>query len=167
MIALIAAKSRNNIIGKKGELPWRLSADLARFRALTKGYPVVMGRKTYESIVTARGGPLPDRTNIVLVRTGELLTQSHDTVVVHSIDEALMEARKHGTDTWIIGGGEIYRQALPFADHLYLTEVDIECEGDTYFPEYDPDEWKEVIREPHPADNENEFPYTFVVLTRK
>ncbi len=166
MISLIAAKSRNNVIGNNGALPWRLPADLARFRKLTAGHPAVMGRKTYESIVDVLGGPLPNRTNVLVTRDGESIAHHANVIVVHSIDDALVHAQQIDTEVWVIGGGEIYRQTLPFADRLYITEVDTECEGDAYFPDYTLADWKEISREEHMADEENEFNYTFVVLER-
>lgn len=167
MIALIAAKSRNNVIGIQGKLPWHLSADLLRFRRLTKGHPVIMGRKTYESIIKARGGPLPDRKNIVISRKHETISFGDNVTVAHSVDEALAKAGALHKDAWVIGGGEMYRQTLSYADRLYITEVETECEGDAYFPDIDPNAWRELSREEHRADAANDHDYTFVVLERK
>lgn len=147
-VAIVAAVARNRVIGADGRMPWELPEDLARFKETTVGHPVVMGRRTYESIAERLGGPLPDRTNIVLSRGDPDLPQ--DVVLVDSIDAALEAARETGTSVaYVIGGGTVYEQFLPQADRLLLTEVDAAPEGDTRFPEWDPDEWVEVDREDH------------------
>ena len=159
-ISLIVALARNRVIGRDNQLPWRLSADLQHFKGLTMGKPIVMGRKTYESI----GRPLPGRTNIVVTRDSSFSAEGCR--VVHSIDEALVTAG--GADEVMIMGGEnLYSQLLPRADRLYLTEVQAEVSGDAWFPEFDQTQWQELERESHRADEKNEFDYDFVVLTRR
>ncbi|MFC1774605.1 type 3 dihydrofolate reductase [Pseudomonadota bacterium] len=159
-ISLIVALARNRVIGRDNQLPWRLSADLQHFKRLTMGRPIVMGRKTCESI----GKPLPGRTNIVVTRNSSFSAEGCR--VVHSIDEALVAAG--GADEVMIMGGEnLYSQLLPRADRLYLTEVQAEVSGDAWFPELDQTQWQELERESHRADENNEFDYDFVVLARR
>lgn len=142
-IVIVAAVARNGVIGVDGGLPWRLPDDLSRFKRLTMGNALVMGRATFESI----GRPLPGRTNIVLSRRAEW---SHEGVeAAGSLDQALEIARTRGEVAFIAGGAEVYRAALPQADRLELTEVDAEPEGDTWFPPVDWSEWNEVSREEH------------------
>ncbi len=159
-ISLIAALARNRVIGCSNQLPWRLSADLQHFKALTMGKPVVMGRKTYESI----GEPLPGRTNIVVTRDSNYSAEGCH--VVHSIDEALLAAES-SDEVMIMGGANLYSQLLPRADRLYLTEVQAEVAGDAWFPELVDTQWQELGRESHLADEKNEFDYDFVVLARQ
>lgn len=158
-ISVIVAAAENGVIGKQGSmLPWNIPADLARFKRLTMGHPVIMGRKTYETI----GRPLPGRKNIIATRNPEYSAGGCE--IAHNLDEAL--AKAGADEIFIIGGGELFRQALPLASRLYLTVVHATPEGDTTF-EYDKNEWKKVSTEPHPADDKNEFAYTFVDLKRK
>ena len=159
-ISFVVAMARNNVIGKDNELPWRLSADLQHFKAITLGKPVVMGRKTYESI----GKPLPGRTNIIVTRDQNYAADA--CVIVHSMDAALVAA---GTvdEVMVIGGAELYRQLLPRADRVYLTLVQAEVEGDASFPALDTAEWKELERHDHMADEKNQFPYSFLLLERR
>ena len=138
MISVIVAVGRNNEIGCANKLLWHISEDLKRFKALTTGSPIVMGRKTYESI----GRPLPNRRNIVVSRQKNLKIDGVE--VFGSIDEALAAV---GNDAFVIGGAEIYAQTLPLAQKLYLTQVDQSHEADAYFPKVDPDQWVEVGRE--------------------
>ena len=145
-IALIVAMSENGTIGAKGKIPWHLSEDLRRFKQLTMGHPVLMGRKTYESI----GKPLPGRTNIVLTRGAKFITPA-GVLAFASLETALDHCRhQHEASVFIIGGAEVYRQALPLAGKLFITEVHLHVNGDTTFPEYDHKEWAEVAREDHP-----------------
>jgi len=160
-LALVVAASENGVIGCNGALPWKLSTDLKRFRDLTIGNAVIIGRKTFESI----GKPLPQRTSIVLSR-GPWSYGSEDVVVARSFDEAVEEAsRLSGQErqtAYVIGGGEIYRLALPKADRIYLTRVHTTVvEGDATFPELDKDEWRCVSSIYHPADERNEYSCTF------
>jgi dihydrofolate reductase len=155
IISLIAAMGHNRVIGKDNSLPWKLSADMKRFKELTSGKPVIMGRKTFESI----GKPLPNRTNIIITRDKDYKTES--CVVVHSVEEAL-KAAKGNKEIMIIGGEQIFKQFLPIANKMYLTFIDEDFEGDAYFPEYNKSEWKEVKKEEH----NNELKYAFVDLER-
>ena len=157
IISLIAAVGKNNVIGIDNRLPWKLSADLKRFRAITSGKPVVMGRKTFESI----GKPLPNRTNIIITRDKNY--KADGCVVVHSAEEAL-NAAKGSKEIMIIGGEQIFREFLPKAKLIYLTVIEEEFDGNAYFPEYDKNEWKEVSREEHEDDG---LKYAFVDLERK
>jgi dihydrofolate reductase len=145
MIAIVVAMDRNRVIGARGRLPWRLSVDLKRFKALTLGHAVIMGRKTFESI----GKPLAGRKNIVVSRRKDFAAEGCD--VARSLDEALQAAG--GGDVYVIGGGEIYAQALPRADRLYVTEIDTEVAGgDAFFPAIDPAAWKLVEDVPAESD---------------
>lgn len=140
---IIAAVAGNGVIGVDGRLPWRIPEDLARFKRLTMGQSILMGRETFASI----GSPLVGRTNIVLTRRPDW---SHDGVsVARSLEEALAIVRRLGQDAFVAGGAEVYRQALGVADRMELTEVDDEPEGDTRFPPVDWSEWREVCRVPH------------------
>jgi len=148
-VAMIAAMSRNRVIGVGNRLPWYLPEDLKRFKSLTLGKPLVMGRKTFESI----GRALPGRLNIVITRDAHYFQESrHDGIrVCHSLDEALQLADHQALiddadEIMVMGGGEIYRQALAVAARLHLTEVDVEIEGDAFFPDFERDQWKEVER---------------------
>lgn len=140
---MIAAMDRKRVIGRDNAMPWHLPEDLKHFKRLTLGHPIVMGRKTFESI----GRPLPGRENIVITRNASLALAG--VRVVTSLDEALGLTR--GKTAFVIGGAEIYRLALPFADCLHLTEIDIDVGGDTFFPEFDPAEWEQTAREESPA----------------
>lgn len=145
VISLIAARARNNVIGVKGALPWHLPADFAWFKKTTLGKPVIMGRKTFESI----GRPLPQRLNIVISRT----TGGDETDMLcwtTSLEAALEIAKQQGSDEiMIIGGGELYRQAIPIADRLYLTEVALDVAGDAFFPDFDTTQWQRTLMEEH------------------
>lgn len=159
IISLIAAIAKNNVIGKGNTLLWRLPADMKHFRKLTIGKPIIMGRKTYESI----GRPLPERTNIVLTRDKNFAPEG--CVVVHSVEEALGKAAGH-EEVMIVGGGEIYNLFLPLAKRMYLTLVDHDFEGDTYFPDFPREEWQEVSCERHGLDEKNPYSCSFVVWER-
>ncbi|MDO8730880.1 MAG: dihydrofolate reductase [Candidatus Omnitrophota bacterium] len=156
MISLIVAASRNGVIGANNKLPWHLPADLKRFKQLTMGYPILMGRKTFESI----GKPLPGRTNIVITRQKGF--QCCGTTVVHSVEEALLICENE-KETFVIGGAEIFQQALPLADRIYLTRIEKDFEGDTKLFEIDPAGWKEVSREEFLNDP---LPHTFITYER-
>lgn len=146
-VALVAAVAENRVIGVDGEMPWELPEDLRRFKETTVGHPVIMGRRTYEAIAARLGGPLPDRTNVVLSRGAPDLPE--EVVLVDSVEAALDAARGTGTDVaYVIGGGTVYEQFLPLAGRLLLTEVDAAPDGHTRFPSVDPEAWREVSREP-------------------
>jgi dihydrofolate reductase len=162
-ISAIVAIARNLAIGHQNQIPWYLPADLKYFKRVTTGHHVIMGRKSFESI----GRPLPNRTNVVVTRDPFFVATG--CTVAHSLREALALARANGeTEAFIIGGGEVYRQAMPLLHRLYLTEVGVEPDGaDVFFPKVDETEWREVSREAHPADEENQYPpYVFRVLER-
>lgn len=160
VISLIWAMSENRVIGRDNQLPWQLPADLKHFKALTLGKPIVMGRKTWESLP----GLLPERPHIVVTRDADY--RADGCLVVHSVDEAI--ARLKGVEeVMVVGGAAIYAAVLPRATRLYLTLVHAEVEGDTYFPELDLSQWCEIEREPHMADEKNSYPYSFIKLERK
>ena len=160
--SLIVAMSQNNVIGREGDLPWRLSADLRRFKALTMGHHIVMGRKTYESI----GRQLPGRTMVVVTRQDDYTAEF--ATVAHSLSAAIETAQGSGDEeVFIIGGGEIYRQALDLVDRIHLTRVEAEISGDTYFPEFDLSRWQLIEQEIHDADEKNEYPYRFEIYERR
>ncbi len=157
--SLIVARSENGVIGRGGRLPWHLSADLRRFKQLTMGHTIVMGRKTFESI----GRPLPGRTSIVVTRQPDY--RPPGVLVAASLDEAQRLAAGD-TELFYIGGGEIYRQVLPQVERIYLTRVDAEVEGDTVFPELPANRWRVIEQTKHPADEKNDFPVSFLIYER-
>ena len=159
MISLIAAMARNRIIGKDNDMPWHLPADLAHFKRVTMGKPVIMGRRTYESI----GFPLPGRKNVVITRNADYAPEG--IVVVDSVEAALSEV-SDADEVMIIGGGQLYREMLPHADRLYLTRIQADIEGDTEFPDYTVFEWKEIDREVYEADDKNAYDLEFVTLEK-
>lgn len=159
MISLIVAASTNNVIGAQGGLPWRLSGDLKRFKAQTMGKPVVMGRLTYESI----GRALPGRQNIVITRQPDYEADGCD--VVRSVDAAI-EVADEAEEIMVIGGSHIYQAFLPLADRIYLTRVQANVEGDTFLPDLDAGEWREVSREEYAADELNDFDVVVTTLQR-
>ena len=159
-ISLIVAASANNVIGVGGGLPWRLPEDLRRFKAITMGKPMIMGRATYDSI----GCALPGRTSIVLTRQADFVAEGCE--VVDNVDAALAVAGD-ADEVMIIGGGEIYREFLPKADRIYLTRVQAEIAGDTRFPELDMNEWSVTSVEEYPAGNEREFGFDIETLDRR
>ncbi|MCC6611487.1 MAG: dihydrofolate reductase [Burkholderiales bacterium] len=163
-VTLIAALARNRVIGRGNALPWRLPADLRRFKALTLGQPVVMGRKTFESIRSALGGPLPGRRNIVVTRDAALVAAG--CAVVGSLDAALASAHD-AEEVCVIGGEQLYRAALPIADRLQLTEIEADFDGDAWFPEFAAGEWRLTWREPHAASTEFPHPYAFALYERR
>lgn len=157
-IALIVAMDRNRLIGRDGDLPWRLPNDLKHFKQLTVAKTVLMGRKTWLSL----GRPLPDRENWVLTRDATFAAPGCR--VFGDLDSAL-RAHRDG-ELMIIGGADLYRQALPLAQRIYLTEVDAALDGDAHFPALDPAQWREAAAEPHPADERHAYAYRFRVLER-
>jgi dihydrofolate reductase len=161
MISLIWAMARNGVIGIDNRLPWKLPADMRWFREHTLGKPVVMGRKTFESFGSK---PLPQRRNIVISRAAAV--QDAGIEVVDSLAAALQRAQD-APETMIIGGASIYAQALPLADRLYITEVDAEPAGDAHFPAFAWEEWRELTRRAHAADDKNPYACTFRILERR
>ena len=159
-ISLVVAAANNHVIGSDGDLPWHLPDDLRSFKRITTGKPIVMGRKTHESI----GRPLPGRQNIVLTRDAAYATAGCD--VATSAEEALALAGD-ADEVMVIGGGEIYRAFLPVADRIYLTRVDAEIAGDTEFPPLDETEWELVSSEAHPADSRHAYAFEMMRYERK
>jgi len=163
MLSLIVAAAENGVIGRDNGLPWRLSADLRRFKKLTMGHPIVMGRKTYESI----GRPLPGRTNIVITRNPEYVWACEPPQHTVGSLEAALALVDPSDECFVIGGAQIYALALPSADRLHLTRVHAEIEGDTRFPEITAATWTLTDSEAHPADEKNEYPYSFQTYARR
>lgn len=157
MISLIAAIGKNNELGKDNQLLWHLPDDLKRFKELTTGHTIVMGRKTFESI----GKPLPNRRNIVITRDTSYKKEGVE--VIHSLEEV----ENLPEEIFIIGGGEIYAQALPFADRLYLTQVDTTLDADTFFPPFEKSEWNETERIHHKKDEKHAHSFDFILYTKK
>ena len=157
---MIAAMAHNRVIGKDNQMPWHLPADLGHFKRVTMGKPIIMGRKTYESI----GRALPGRTNIVVSRDPAFTLE--DAVVVQTVEQA-MQAAGDIDEVMIIGGGSIYDYFLPHCHKLYLTEIDLDVEGDTHFPDYQSAaEWRETESVAHQPDEKNPYPYRFFTLER-
>ncbi|MFU2059548.1 type 3 dihydrofolate reductase [Avibacterium volantium] len=157
-LSLIVAMTKNNVIGKDNQMPWHLPADLAWFRQNTQGKPVIMGRKTFESI----GRPLPKRTNIVLSRS----PFQHEGVIWKSDFESAVDFVKDFPEIMLIGGGELFKQYLPIADKLYLTEIQAEIDGDTFFPKIDWTEWQIEFEQYRSADENNPYDCRFLILQR-
>ena len=160
------ARSRNGVIGRDGDLPWRLKSDLQIFKQVTLFKPVIMGRKTWDSLPKK---PLPGRLNVVLSRDGSFEPQG--AVVCESFGEALAIAREQAAEdgaeeVCVIGGAAVFAEALPRARRLYITEVDVEVEGDTFMPPIDESQWREVRREEHPAGPDDDHAFVFRVLER-
>jgi dihydrofolate reductase len=164
IISLIAAASKNLVIGNKGEIPWYLPDDFKHFAEKTKGHTVIMGQKTYESIVARLGHPLPNRKNIVLSFQADFIAPG--CTVFNSIEKALDEVKEE-KEVFIIGGGKVYESFLPFANKIYLTEVNLECLGDTYFPTYNKNDWEIVSSVYHPKDEKHACDFNFLELVKR
>ena len=160
MITLIAAAAENNALGKDNDLLWHLPEDFKRFKQITSGHYIIMGRKTFESFPK----PLPNRTHIIITRQKEYLADGCR--VVHSLEEAL-EISPQNEEVFIIGGAQIYKQALPFADKIDLTRVHIELDADAFFPEFNTSEWNLVFSEKHVKDEKHQFDFTFETYIKK
>ena len=158
-ITLIAARARNGVIGSNNQIPWKIPGELAYFKRMTMGHPIVMGRKTWESI----GRALPGRRNIVVTRNGSYVAANAE--VVTGLNEALERAGNAG-EIFIIGGAQLYADALPRADRILLTEIDADFSGDTLFPAVDLSQWREVRRERHPPADDRVFEFSFVDYER-
>ncbi len=162
-ISIVAAVGEGGVIGAKGKVPWHLPADLRRFKELTMGHPIIMGRKTYESI----GKPLPGRMNIVL--TGDARYGAPGCTVAHSFPDALRAAEKSlagDSEVFVIGGAHVYALALPHAEKMYLTRIRGTFKGDAFFPTFNESEWRLMRSEPHAKDETNPFDYEFSVYER-
>jgi dihydrofolate reductase len=160
LVSIIAAMDRNRLIGNENRLPWHLPADLAHFKKVTMGKPIIMGRKTYESI----GRALPGRTNIVLTRSPDF--NAEGVLIANTLQQALDYVAVE-EEVMVIGGSTIYELALPRADRLYLTYVESSFEGDAWFPDFDPEQWHIIASEEHSADEKNTSDYRFVTYARK
>lgn len=160
MISLIAAMAKDRSIGKSNHMPWHLPADLKHFKKITLNKPIIMGRRTYESLDKA----LPGRKNIVV--TQQPIFIAPHCLIVHSLQEAL-KAAGNVDEIMIIGGGQLYQEAIQMADRMYLTLIDTYANGDTFFPIWKEEEWQETSKEFHEKDIDNAFDYTFLVLDRK
>lgn len=160
-VHLIVAAAENGVIGRDGAMPWRIPADLRRFKAITMGHPIIMGRKTWDSL----GRALPGRENIVVTRQRGF--HAEGATVLHSLPDAVEHARESGaTDAFVIGGGDIYRQALGAADVVHLTRVHASFEGDATFPPLDPAHWRETAREPASQETPQPLRFDFVTYER-
>jgi dihydrofolate reductase len=160
MLSIIVAVSENNVIGKDNDLIWHLPRDLKHFKDTTTGHYIIMGRKTFES----NGRPLPNRTNVIITRDKNYTAKG--CIVVHSLEEAIKKA-ENNSEPFIIGGGKIYEQALPFVDRIYLTQIHHSFDGDTYFPELDMNEWVVTDKRDFEPDEKNRYPFSILVLDRK
>ncbi|MEO9484416.1 MAG: dihydrofolate reductase [Ekhidna sp.] len=165
IISMIAAMGTNRVIGKDNDIPWHLPDDFKYFKETTKGHHVIMGRKNWESLPDSFQ-PLPGRTNIVITRQADYDAKGQP--VVPSLDAALKIAKENDeSEAFIIGGGEIYRMGLTYADQIYLTEINEDFDGQVTFPDFDQTIWKETSRKHHPIDDRHRFSFDFVVYSRK
>lgn len=160
MISVIVAVAQNGVIGADNKLIWHIPEDLKRFKAITSGHPVVMGRKTFESL----GRPLPNRTNVVVTRNPHYFAEG--VTIADSLGEAI-GMFPNSEEVFIIGGAEVYRQAMDIADRFYLTEVYADYEGDTHYPEWNRDEWELVSEEHHERGEKYPYPFAFLNYARK
>jgi dihydrofolate reductase len=165
-LSILVAVAENGVIGREGQLPWHLSSDLRRFKRLTMGHAILMGRKTWESI----GRPLPGRTSIVLSRQANYQPGHDGVLVATNLDEALAQARRSVVEVdeaFIIGGAGIYEMCLPRADRLLVTRVHAQIEGDVHFPQVDWNAWQLIEETDHGADDNNDYPHTYQLWQRK
>lgn len=165
IISLIAALSTNRVIGKNNDLPWHLPDDMKYFMQTTKGHHVILGRKNYDSL-PKKFRPLPNRTNIVVTHQKDFIATG--STVVHTFSKGIELAKNQNEqEAFIIGGAEIYNLALPLSQRLYLTEIDAVIDGDTFFPEFKKEDWNEISRVHHPADERHLYTFDFVIYQRK
>jgi len=160
VVSIIVAVAQHNVIGKDNKLIWHLPKDLKHFKETTTGHFIIMGRKTFES----NGRPLPNRTNVIITKDKNY--QAEGCIVVHSLKEAL-DFAKNESEVFIIGGGEIYKQAMPIADRIYLTKVHQLFDGDTFFPEINMNEWTEISNQYFAPDEKNKYPFSIILLERR
>lgn len=158
-LSIIAAMAHNRVIGKNNRLPWRLPADLQHFKCITMGKPMIMGRKTWESLP----GLLPGRRHIVVTRNPEY--QAPGAQVVHNLNQAMVQAGEVD-EIMLVGGANLYAQAIELANRMYLTEIDAEVDGDAWFPEFDRTQWCEMSKDSHSRDEQNQYAYVFSVLEK-
>jgi dihydrofolate reductase len=164
-VSLIAALSRNKVIGKNNDLPWHLPDDMKFFMQTTKEHYVIMGRRNYDSI-PEKFRPLPNRTNVVVTRQADF--KAPGCTIVHSLEEGIdLAGQAHELEVFVIGGAEIFKAGLPLSHRLYLTEIQADIGGDTFFPDWHPEEWNEASRRHHPTDDRHAYPFDFVVYERK
>ena len=161
MLSIVVAKAKNNIIGKDNKLLWHLSDDLKRFKALTEGHTIIMGRKTFESL----GRVLPNRKHIVFSNNPDFKVNDENVEVVHSLLQ-IQEYIESEEEAFVIGGAMMYNFLMPYVSKMYVTEIEKEFEGDAFFPRIDDKKWKEVSREKGPEDGENNFEYNYVVYQK-
>ncbi|MEH7109445.1 dihydrofolate reductase [Bacillus sp. JJ1764] len=161
MISYIVAMDENRVIGKENQLPWHLPEDLKFFKRVTMGHPIAMGRKTHESI----GRILPGRENMVITRQAEL--ECEGCTVFHSIEEFLTASKGREDEIFVIGGAEIFKELFPYADRLYITKIHEKFDGDTFFPEFNWEEWKLISSEKGKTDEKNPYKYEFSIYDRK
>jgi dihydrofolate reductase len=170
MVNLVVGMSKNRVIGRDQKVPWRVRADLGRLKKLTTGEIVILGRKTYESMdeyYRGTGREMPGKLYLVVSRDTAFTPQRANARRAGSVAEALGYPQDaSGGDVYVIGGGQIFAECLNAAGRIYMTEIETEVDGDTYFPELDPKLWREVERETFPADDRNDYPYTFLTLER-
>ncbi len=161
MLSIVVAKAKNNIIGKDNKLLWHLSDDLKRFRALTEGHTIIMGRKTFESL----GRVLPNRKHIVFSNNPDFKVNDENVEVVHSLLQ-IQQYIESEEEAFVIGGAMIYNFLMPYVSKMYVTEIEKEFEGDAFFPRIDDKKWKEISREKGPEDEENNFEYNYVIYQK-
>lgn len=161
MLSIVVAKAKNNIIGKDNKLLWHLSDDLKRFRALTEGHTIIMGRKTFESL----GRVLPNRKHIVFSNNPDFKVNDENVEVVHSLLQ-IQEYIESEEEAFVIGGAMMYNFLMPYVSKMYVTEIEKEFEGDAFFPRIDDKKWKEISREKGPEDGENNFEYNYVIYQK-
>ena len=162
MLSIIVAKAKNNVIGKDNKLIWHLSDDLKRFKKLTTGHTIIMGRKTFDSL----GRVLPNRKHIVFTQNPDFKVNDENVEVVHSMLQ-IQEYIENDEEAFVIGGAVIYNLLMPYVKKMYITEIDKEFDGDVFFPRIDEEKWKEVSREKGPEDAENDFTYTYVTYEKR
>ncbi len=162
MLSIIVAKAKNNIIGKENKLLWHISDDLKRFKNLTTGHNIIMGRKTFESL----GRVLPNRKHIIFSKNPSFKVQNENVEIVHSMLQ-IQEYIESKEENFVIGGAMIYNLLMPYVTKMYVTEIHKDFEGDTFFPKIDLNIWKETSREKGPKDDENNFEYEYVIYERK
>jgi dihydrofolate reductase len=163
MVSIIAAISKNNVLGKENKLLWHLPKDFKFFKDTTLGHPIIMGRKTFESLPKA----LPGRTNIII--TGDRDYKKEEAVITHSLEDAIQVGLSENKEVFICGGGQIYKEALEknLVDKIYLTEIDVEVEGDAFFPTFNKDDWEISKKECHTKDEKHNFDFCFVEYLKK
>ena len=162
MLSIIVAKAKNNTIGKKNQLLWQLSGDLKRFEEITTGHTIIMGRKTFESL----GRVLPNRKHIIFSQNPDFKVNDENVEIVHSMLQ-IQQYIEDEEENFVIGGAMIYNLLMPYVSKMYVTEIDKEFDGDTFFPRIDSEKWKEISREAGPEESKNNFKYEYVIYERR